>query len=200
MTMTMKKFFSLLAIMVSAALSLISCDEDVAISNTLSGDWKGNFGMYYDYYDRHGKYVETFDCYDSDIRFLPDYEYATHGIGYQVDYYDFGPYRRMYHTFDWDVRNENIYLHYHGESEYDTVIRDFRMTNRYFEGYFSNGSEKFKLVKISDFYWDSHWGDYGYDYYDDWYGFAPTRSGAANDSIPADLEGGTIRLGNRFAK
>ena len=200
--MTMKKFFSLLAIMVSAALSLTSChlihDEDMDISYTLSGDWKGDFGMYYDYYNRHGEYVETFDCYDTDIRFVPDYKYATHGRGYQVDYYDFGPYKRLYHTFDWDVRNERIYLTYHGEREYDTVIRDYRMSSHYFEGYFSTGSDKFKLVKLNDFYWDSHWGDYGYDgYYDGW---APTRSGEVTDSIPADLEGGTIRLGNRFAK
>lgn len=199
--MTMKKFFIMLAIMLSAILSFTSCNEDVAISNTLSGDWRGNFGMYYKYYDRYGNYVNTYDCYDSDIRFLPDYEYATHGIGYQVDYYEFGPYKRIYHTFDWDVRNENIYLHYHGESEYDTIIRDYRMNYRSFEGYFSNGSEKFYLYKINDFYWDSSWNDYGYDYYTDWY-YSLTRSAEATDSIPAkeDLEGGTIRLGNRFEK
>ena len=192
--MTMKKFFSMLTFMVAATLSLTSChDEDVEISYTLAGDWRGDFGMYYDYeYMDHGKvYVETYNCYDSDVRFLPHHDYATYGVGYQVDYYDFGPYSKIYHTFDWEVRNAMIYLTYRGEHEYDTVIRDFRMDNRYFRGYFNNGSEEFKLTKINDFYWDPYWNDFGYEVY------VTTRS-ADTDSISTD--GKIIRVGNRFDK
>lgn len=205
MTMTMKKFFGMLTAMVMTAMTFTSCyDEDVDTSITLSGDWYGNFGMYYDYYDRYGNYVATYDSYDTDISFYPDYNYATHGYGYQVDYYKRGPYKKVYHSFHWEVRNQNIYLEYCHDSEYDTVIRDYRMTRSYFSGYFDNGSERFQLDKYADYYdWNPYWNDYGdyyhngwgYYYYDEYY-YAPTRAAAA-DSIDV-LDGGSVRFGNRM--
>ena len=195
--------------------SFTSCmDDDTTVSVTLSGDWDGDFGMYYDYYDRHGRYVETFDCYDTDISFYPDYDYASHGYGYQVDFYRTGPYTKIYHSFEWEIRNQNIYLYYAGEKELDTVIRDYRINSSYFTGYFNNSNTRFSLSKYRDYYeWDPYWDDYGhsgygyydrYDwYYDDDYRYARTRSAAPAidaEELKADGKDFTIRYGNRFNK
>lgn len=211
-----------------ALLSFTSCgDDDINMSVNLSGDWQGDFGMYYDFYDRHGRYVDTFDSYDTDISFLPDYDYATHGYGYQVDYYDYGPYTRVYHSFEWNIRNEVLYLHYAGESELDTAIFDYFMNGSSFTGYFEGSKTRFSLRKYRDFYWDPYWNDfgyyghgpgYGYYYNLDWdydYYYARTRGAEApanaveikaeapvnTDALKAETaEQGTIRLGNRFKK
>lgn len=202
MTMTMKKFFGMLTAMVMTTLAFTSCDDDIETSITLSGDWYGNFGMYYDYFDRYGEYVATYDSYDTDISFYPDYDYATHGYGYQVDYYKRGPYKKVYHSFKWEVRNQNIYLEYYKDHDYDTVIRDYRMTPTYFSGYFDTGSERFRLDKYADYYdWNPYWRDYGRDgwgyyYYDEYY-YPKTRAAADSTDV---LDGGTARFGNRFAK
>ncbi len=216
----MKKLnlLGLLAGVFCSTLSLISftsCDDDVSMSVVLSGDWEGNFGMYYDYYDRHGRFVETFDCYDTDISFYPDYDYATRGYGYQVDFYEYGPYAKIYHSFDWEVVNESVYLYYIGESELNTVIREFRLTDGKFSGYFDNSNSRFTLYKYRGYYdWHGYWNDCGhngYYYYDraGWYDnyYRSTRSAApANNEASADkaeeikAEGKdfTIRYGNRF--
>lgn len=203
--MTMKKFFGMLTALVMTSMAFTSCyhDDDIDTSMVLSGDWYGNFGMYYEWQDRHGE-IFVYDSYDTDISFYPDYDYATHGYGYQVDYYKHGPYKKIYHSFDWKVINERIYLYYHHDTEYNTVIRDYRMTRYYFTGYFSNGSEPFELEKYGEYYdWNPYWHDYpdgwGYYTFDGWYG--QTRAaGEATDSISNENEGTIIRFGNRFEK
>ncbi len=217
----MKKnnFWALVAGITCSALSLFafaSCDDDVDASVALSGDWDGDFGMYYDYYDRHGRFVETFDCYDTDISFYPDYDYATHGYGYQVDFYRYGPYTKIYHSFEWEIHNCDVYLYYIGERELDTVIRDYRLSSSYFTGYFNDSNTRFSLRKYRDYYdWDPYWDDYGtynhgtgYGYYyrDDWYYdddfyYARTRSAAPaidTEELKADGKEFTIHYGNRF--
>lgn len=216
----MKKnnFWALMLGIACTALSLptfTSCvDDDVHASVTLSGDWDGDFGMYYDYYDRHGRYVETFNCHDTDISFYPDYDYASHGYGYQVDFYRKGPYTKIYHSFEWEIHNQNIYLYYAGEKELDTVIRDYRLNSSYFTGYFNNSTTRFSLSKYRDYYeWDPYWDEYGRDgygyyynrewYYDDDYYPARTRSSADApdvEQLKADGNNFTIRYGNRFDK
>ena len=79
----MKKAFSLLSIIAMAGLCLMftSCsDDDTEEAMHLSGQWQGDWGMYYGYTYPNGDYVE-YDSYDTDIIFDPDYEYATHGYG-----------------------------------------------------------------------------------------------------------------------
>lgn len=204
--MTMKRFFGMMTTLVMTALTFTSCrDEDVDTSMVLSGDWYGDFGMYYEYQYRNGD-IEIFDSYDTDISFYPDYDYATHGYGYQVDYYKYGPYRKIYHSFEWRVSNNNIYITYPKDHFYDATIYEYRMTRYYFTGYFDTGSSPFKLEKYNDYYdWNPYWNDYGRDgygyyWYDGWY--APTRGNAeATDSLGTDEAAGTIlRFGNRFGK
>jgi len=201
--MTMKKFFGMMAAMAMTALTLTSCiNEDIETSITLSGDWYGDFGMCY--YLRNG---DRYDSYDTDISFYPDYDYATHGYGYQVDYYKYGPYERIYHSFHWTVQNQNIILEYCDDNYYDTVIRDYRMSHSTFTGYFGKGSEQFRLSKYSDYYnWNPYWNDYGRDgwgyyWYDDYY-YAPTRStdSASADSLKANKEAEIVGYGNRFSE
>lgn len=199
--MTMKRFFGMLTAMVMTGLAFTSCvyDEDIDTSITLSGDWYGDFGMYYWTIDRRGNEIR-YDSYDTDISFYPSYDYATYGKGYEVDYYKVGPYKKIYHSFNWEIRNGNIYLTYHDEREYDTVIRDYRMSSYLFTGYFDTGTSRFELKKYSDYYdWDPYWDDWGYD---GWYYYGATintRADGETSEAGTESEGGTIlRFGNRF--
>ena len=60
-------FFS--AIIIACASMFTSCrdQEDINQSMALSGEWRGDFGMYYTYVERGRTY--TFDSYDTYIRF-----------------------------------------------------------------------------------------------------------------------------------
>ena len=59
-----QKALGCLALVMGLAL-LTSCDEDDKRSYKLSGDWYGDFGMYY--YTNRG---QRFDSYDTEIQFL----------------------------------------------------------------------------------------------------------------------------------
>ena len=59
--------------------------------------------MYYEY--EYRGHIYTFDSYDTDIVFYPEYDYATYGYGYQVDWYEEGPYERMSFKFNWEIRD-----------------------------------------------------------------------------------------------
>ena len=111
---------------------LTSCDyiEDTRQSMVLSGEWKGDFGMYYEYVDGYGQ-CYTFDSYDTRITFIPAYSYAHHGTGTQVDYYDYGPYEYQYYSFRWSVSDGIITLVYDYDHQLDTRIGDYHMTNDY---------------------------------------------------------------------
>ena len=64
----------LLALTMMCSLWLTSCDEDISLSMTLSGKWKGDWGMYYVYEYRGHEMI--FNCYDTHIEFFPDYDMA----------------------------------------------------------------------------------------------------------------------------
>lgn len=190
-------------------MAFTSCDTDRYRSMELSGQWRGDFGMYYEY-EYRGR-IYTFDSYDTDIVFYPDYEFATHGWGKQVDYYEFGPYEYMYYQFDWRIINGEIQLSYPYDPELNTRIHNYRLTNSYFSGYFVNSTEPFRLYKITDFYdWGPYTNTYGYGmrYGWSWGGYyANTRSVSQQDSdstisiMPDSTttgEGRIISRGNRF--
>lgn len=164
------RFFAVIIIMMSA-FAFTSCldFEDTNQSMVLSGEWRGDFGMYYNYVDGYGRQY-TFDCYDSYLTFTPAYSYATHGRGTQVDYYDYGPYEYQYYKFSWSVSDGNIYLTYDYDHQLDVCIRNYRMNNDYFSGTFSISGTSFRLRKIADYY---NWAPYVsiYGYYDrlDWF-------------------------------
>ena len=218
----MKKAISLFSIIAMAGLCLMftSCaDDDTEEAMVLSGQWQGNWGMYYGYTYPDGFYDE-FDSYDTDIIFYPDYDYATHGYGYQVDWYDrrpnangnISPYQRLSYRFNWSIINGVINLTYPGYPEYNTSIRDYRLNNSHFTGYFPNSSEPFRLNKIQDFYswydYDNLYRSYGYVYLEwDWNGvyyydsyYAKTRGVEATDSVGKPTEGRVTKIGSRLSE
>ena len=192
--------FRFLFFLLIAVFSLSSCmDEDTEQSMALSGQWRGDFGMYYDYVDGHGRRY-TFDSYDTRITFTPAYSYALYGRGTQVDYYDYGPYEYQYYKFSWRIKNGVVYLSYDYDPQLDTRISDYRMTNDYFSGTFSSSSTSFRLYKIEDYYnWTPYVDLYGYEdryeWYDDNAPFSRSDGEQVADSIAA--EGKVVSRGRR---
>lgn len=194
--------FTALAIMISAAM-LSSCEyiEDGRKSMVLSGEWKGDFGMYYTYRDGYGREY-TFDSYDTRITFIPAYEYAHHGRGMQVDYYSTGPYEYQYYRFSWSVEGSVIYLTYDYDHNLDTRISDYHMTNDYLTGIFDYSGTSFRLYKMVDYYdWNPYVNTYGYYSRNNWnrYYAPATRAGGEeiSDSTATIPEGQVLSRGRR---
>ena len=208
----MKKIFTLLNLVALLSLGALtaSCerDPDTEESMVLSGQWQGDWGLSYDY-EYRGR-VYTFDSFDTDIVFYPDYDYATHGYGYQVDWYRTGPYSRMSFRFEWSIRNGVINVAYPGYPEYDTTIYDYTLTNDYFAGRMGDHGLRFNLTKLADYYdWGYYrsFGDYYYWTDADWtWGgyYAKTRGVAADSTEEASTEepteGRIVKIRNRYAK
>lgn len=153
---------------IASSIFMTSCEDEWYSHNdreqsfVLSGQWYGDFGMYYIYVDNWGKEYE-FDSYDTDIRFMPDHNGATYGYGTQVDYYEFGPYEYQYYQFQWRISGGYIYLTYPYDHNLDTRISQYRMTEDWFSGIFQGTNTSFRLRKIRDFYdWSPYTGNYGY--------------------------------------
>lgn len=161
-------------ILLISAFAFISCDDfdDINQSMALSGDWRGDFGMYYNYVDGRGRHY-TFDSYDTRITFIPAYSQARHGRGTQVDYYNYGPYEYQYYKFSWEINNGSLYLTYDYDPELDTRISNYHMTNDYFSGTFASTGTSFRLYKLADYYnWTPYVNVYGYGPRNDWdYGY-----------------------------
>lgn len=192
----MKKFyFYLMAVFAvfAASTTFTSCtDDDTEEAMVLSGEWQGNFGMYYSdgYYE--------YDAAYSNLRFLPDYEYATHGEGEEIDFFDYRsgcPIRYQSFYFLWSVRYGRIYLEFPYNHNLDVVITDYRLSNSYFSGIVGNTS--FNLRKLVGYYDWNYYGDnyYGYGYWDGYY--AKTRSTATADST-AVVSPENFTFGRRF--
>ena len=159
-----------MCMMTAVLLCMTSCnvvldveeDMDVHQSIKFAGQWTGDFGMYYNY--RHNGRLYTFDSYDTDIVFYPEYDGATYGYGKQVDYYERGPYTHIYNRFDWEIRNGVIYLEYYSDPSLDCAIYDYKMTPDRFQGRFGSSSDRFYLTKIADYYDWTVYMDYCYYY------------------------------------
>ena len=84
-------------------------------------------------------------------------------------------YRYLWYKFDWEIRDGILYLSYYDDLNLDTFIRDYRLDNTYFSGYFGDSNTRFRMSKLTDYYYwtptmwiESGW--YGYDvYYDNSY-------------------------------
>lgn len=187
----MKKFFVAFSVAAAALVSFTSCDPDESRGMDLSGEWKGNFGMYYEVTCRiHG--VDRFYADQTYIKFLPYENTYAAGTGYQVDYYynPDSPYDEVYHYFRWQIDYGQIRLYYRDEAEWDTTIRDYSLSHNYFSGYFDYSDSAFKLAKLSDFHWsyyDDYWnsGYYEHDRYG-WGLHAKTRSGVEEENVQAE--------------
>lgn len=204
----MKKTLLLSFVMLGALLGFTSCsDSDHDEARVLAGEWQGDWGMWYQ--DEDGYYFYADYTY---IRLIPDHYDATHGYGYQEDYYSWDDtrsvmsyYRYLWYRFDWQVSNGRIYITYPSNPDLDAYIRDYRLSLDYFSGYFDDSNDRFRLVKLSDFY---DWTPtvvvstyYGYSIYS---GYSPKYQGQANSKQlqPAtrhyENAPSIIRQGNRL--
>lgn len=169
-----------------------SSSMDYQQSKALSGEWTGNFGMYYKWNNRY------FDADRTDVVFYPKYYGATYGEGKQVDWYAYGPYEYIYHSFKWQLVDGVVELRYYSDRSLDTFIRDYRMTNDWFEGYFGNSSDRFRMRKIYDHYdWTPYVNTYSYGDRRDWYGarqMIELGDSVGNQTLAND----SITFGNRF--
>ncbi len=194
-----------LFVMLFSIMFTACTDNDTEQAMALSGEWRGDFGMYYNYEDRGRVY--TFNSYDTRIVFYPEYDYATYGWGKQVDYYEYGPYEYTYYEFRWNIRYGIIYLTYPYDRSLDTQISDYRMTNDYLRGYFPGGTQ-FRLYKMMDYYdWGWSYDDWGYDYRPGWGDYYPYYAPQKEDSDlssgkqernTAQTEGRVLSRGNRY--
>ena len=203
-------WIALCAVVATTVLS--SCDDDMSRAMTLSGEWRGDFGMFYEY-EYYGR-IYTFNSYDTRLVFYPDYDYATHGYGKQVDYYDQGPYVYQYYYFNWYIDRGDLVLDYPYDPNLNTVIHDYHMSSSTFYGYFGNSNNKFYLRKTADYYdWGGFTGNYYYGPRDNWYfGYrnyvkrqpAPADSLSPIAPLPSDStaapQGRIVRRGNRLGE
>lgn len=211
--MKTKYYFLTLMLALFAGTSLTSCDiwddEDYDQAKALSGQWQGDFGMNYNY--TYGGRTYTFDSYDTDVVFYPDYNGARKGWGKQVDFYEYGPYEYIYHKFDWRIVDGIVQLRYPDDPRMNTDIYDYHMTNDRFTGYFDDSNDQFCLIKIRDYYdWTPYVNSYGYRDRNNWYSsygryYAKKRNNAETDTLSAITpdtagEGQIVGFGNRFKK
>ena len=175
----MNKTLTLAALLLLGLATLTSCDEDREEARILSGEWTGNFGMYY--YDALTD-ITHWASY-TDIRFIPNGSYSRRGTGEEIDYFSWPcPVRYQSFYFRWEIRNGVIYLDYPYNADLNVSIYDYRLDYDYFSGYFGDSNEYFRLVKLSGYYdWNLYdnrtW--YGYGYYDPYY-YAKGREGVAD--------------------
>lgn len=179
----------MLVTILSTGLTFSSCDADDWTATELSGQWEGDFGMYYvDEYNR---------TWDADYSVIDFYQklFSNHGTGYQYDHYSHGPYKYRVFRFNWSVENGTIHLEYPSDKNLNVSIYDYRMSSTYFEGYFENTGSSFYLEKYTD---DMGWDSYGsgnyYYGYNDGYDYAKTRS--LGDESTQEVK--IIKSGNRL--
>lgn len=187
----MKNYLLSLISVLMGGLSLSSCSEDNRIAMRLEGEWYGDFGMYYSYRFLDGCDV-CYDSYDTRMKFSNEFFSSSWLYVYQVDWYDERPYNvygevdyrnghvspfeYVYHRAECHVKDRELRFRYKGEREWDTNIRDYSLSNNYFDGYFDNGA-RFSLRSSRWDYWDRYCIE-GH-YYDTW-----TRAGGK----PAELQ------------
>ena len=166
----MNKHFWMLIALMGLSLTLTSCyDEDDNIGSYVSGHWFGDMDMWIDGEKARG----------SEIEFTPTGWGYTSGYGYEIDYYRFGS---MTHRFNWQVRNEVIYLTF-DDPALDCAIVDYRLSYYKFTGYIADYYTLENLTYFSLRNYDREWDTYGYGgyYYDPYY--VQGKKEAANDSI-----------------
>ncbi len=191
----MKTFTKILnaTITLCIALSFTSClDDDEIKSAIITGEWRGNFGMYYDYHCNICHETHRYYASDTHIVFHPSHSYSTHGYGYQSDYYSHGPYSYQYYYFHWEIDDGVLYLNYPYAEELNTEIFDYHINEDVFTGRIGDNGGSFYLYKVADI---SDWSNcYDSDYYyEERYSWHST----ANKACLADsIEGIVVRRGN----
>lgn len=172
----MKKLTTLFMLMLLAATPLIftACDDDDEdIAYTLNSDgrdyWRGNLRIQYD-----GPGSTSYQTTYSEVEFIKNDNKWAKGHGYWVDYFSDAPWDYQAFHITWKVRDEIIYIYF--EEDHSSIeIRDYRLSDRFFEGdiYMRNKTAHFKFERRrwsnyhdSFEYWDHGW--YNDNDYDHW--------------------------------
>ena len=170
----MKKINTLLAfcaMLMLTVLSFSSCefyidgeyDGDRSRANVISGEWQGDFGMFYTAVNPFTQRATQFDATHSYILFQSDYWNARRGTGKQIDFYNYGPVRQRYQHFVWEVHGRVLHINNPGEPALNVRIYDYELNNRYFTGYAGNSRFQFNLRKLNY----GLWGNYALSDFDD---------------------------------
>ena len=157
----MKRLTMLLtsALLAVLTLSLVSCDDDPYIADSLAGTWEGR--MYvsskYDGYTYDATYSEL--CFNQD-----PYSYSS-GTGYWVDHYaGDAPYAYIANHTEWTVRNGmiSVFLIEEGTT---VQIANYHLSDGYFVGtiYYGDDRVDFRLRHTSSPNWGGY--QYGFGYY-----------------------------------
>ncbi len=203
----MKRIYSLLwalPVLLVSALFLTSCvydpyyDEGRVIDNyynnsnydgygdrgrarVVSGEWQGDFGMFYAVVNPITGQSVQFDSRNSYVLFQPNYYGASAGWGKQIDFYENGPLSRRYHRFYWEVRNGVLYLSYPSDHKLDVAIYDYYLSNSLFTGRAGDSNFRFSLRNLSFTGWNTYSGDY-YDYDNVAWSWSAYRGTSADDT------------------
>ena len=192
---TMKKNLWMMAAMFCLTSVLTSCymDDDDRIGNYVSGHWFGDMDMRY--------IVEGYEipARGSEIQFTPTGWGYSKGYGWEVDYYDnFTIGNRYYngftveHRFDWEVRNQIIYMTF-DDPALDCAIVNYRLSTYRFTGWIADSYSLQNMTSFNLRNYDYYWNDYGYG---DYIPVKGEKDVDGNDSI-ATQEGKWIRGVNR---
>ncbi|MDE5740521.1 MAG: hypothetical protein K2H92_09485 [Bacteroidaceae bacterium] len=198
--------YSVIIALSSLCTTFTSCtrDEDTEAAYVLEGEWTGDWQMYYQ--TRRGN---TFYASYTDIVFYLSGNYTNHGYGYQVDFYNYGPYTEIYSQFTWSIEHGTIYIDYPDDHRYDTTIYEYRLSDSYFSGYLGDSDQFFRLRKLVNFNW-AHYYEYGDYYYwsnssytwddDDYYWSKQRKSNTPpSDSIDNEPDR-IVKIGSRLAE
>lgn len=208
----MKKLFPLFLLLLSA-LSFGACDiyvddpyyeggyhGDRSRSQTISGQWQGDFGMFYRAENPYTRNWEQFDADYSYVVFHSDYYGARSGTGKQVDFYRYGPYEYQYHAFRWEVNRGVLYIDYPHDRNLNVEIYDYALTPYNFRGRINGSNFVFNLTKLNNWNrWHYFTGNYMNGELNSWNWrpfYAPKTRAAEADTPTAPL---AIEHGRRTA-
>ncbi len=178
----MKKVFSTITMIMLAmlAFTFTSC-EDEAIAYDLAGAngkvWSGTISAFY-----NTRYGWSGDHYGTTIEFYCDENHWRRGWGYEVDY-DLNTDKGYKSRFRWEVHNRDIILTYNDNVYEPVYIREYTLSENYFEGYIEDGTGReirFRLNLIHNFDWDYD----GYNYYGPYYAKRNTTDTQTLKEIP----------------
>lgn len=142
----MRKSIFATALILATALSFTSC-KDTDDSIDLSGEWFGDMAAFYT------ENNITYWAEHTEIVFIPDYDYATHGYGEEVDYFDLPcPIAYQNLKFEWRIKKQVLYVNFPMAPGMNVVINDYHFTHSRSRLEFTIDGVPCILYKLSDYY------------------------------------------------
>ncbi|MCR5312947.1 MAG: hypothetical protein K6E54_04755 [Bacteroidaceae bacterium] len=102
----MKKISTLLSILLFSIVGLVmtSCEDEEVNGVTISGRWEGDMKMEMKATSPQLEQEATLVAKYTKIYFQSsENAFAESGLGKQIDYYDYGPYKQYYREFHWSI-------------------------------------------------------------------------------------------------